>query len=123
MRSLALIAILVVGPANAFIAQNGLIVEATDDGFIVPWRGRSGASEFWCAAGDYAIRVLHLPPTDIIYRASPTKRNPGDGVAFTLDPAKAVEKTGLLILNEKIGGITAGFALHKCENRKFKDRG
>ena len=43
-------------PAHAFTAQNGLVVEPDANGFAVPWRGMAGPADFWCAAGDYAIR-------------------------------------------------------------------
>jgi len=124
MRSFVLIlALAAAAPASAFTAQNGLVVEPKGDGFTVPWRGLSGPSDFWCAAGDYAIRALRINPTEIVYRASPTKRKSGDAVTFTLDPAKAVEKTGLLILGAKGGGITAGHAQSLCDNRRFKSGG
>lgn len=119
-RALLLASLALAAPAQAFIAQNGLVVEPQDDGFTVPWRGLSGASDFWCAAGDYAIRGLHLNPTRIVYRATATPRGQGAPVGFTLDPAKAAEKTGLFVLGGKGGGISAGHALSLCDNRKYK---
>lgn len=56
-------------PAHAFTAQNGLVVEPDANGFAVPWRGMAGPADFWCAAGDYAIRALHMNPTEVVYRA------------------------------------------------------
>lgn len=121
MRLVLLLASLALAaPAQAFIAQNGLVVEPQGDGFTVPWRGRSGASDFWCAAGDYAIRGLHLSPTRIVYRATPPRRGQGAPVGFTLDPAKAVDKTGLFVLGATGGGISAGHALSLCDNRRYK---
>ncbi len=107
-------------PAQAFTAQNGLLVQPDGSGFTVPWRGRSGASDFWCAAGDYAIRVLHLNPAEVIYRASPPKRRGGEAVRFTLDAAQSAAKTGLFVLGAKGGGITAGHAQSLCEFRKLR---
>ncbi|MCT8329484.1 hypothetical protein [Albidovulum sediminis] len=121
MRPVALLLALTLAlPAQAFTAQNGLLVQPDGSGFTVPWRGRSGASDFWCAAGDYAIRVLHLNPAEVIYRASPPKRGAGEAVRFTLDPAQSAEKSGLFVLGAKGGGITAGHAQSLCEFRKLR---
>ena len=121
MRTPVLVlALALAAPAHAFIAQNGLVVTPQADGFSVPWRGLSGPRDFWCAAGDYAIRSLHLNPTDIVYRATPAKRGAGEAVGFTLDPAQSVEKTGLLILGATGGGITAGHAQALCESRRLR---
>ena len=106
-------------PAVAFTAQNGLIVEPRGtDGFKVPWRGKSGPADFWCAAGDYAIRVLHLSPTDMIYRASEPPRRAGEPIIFTLNPEEAASATGLFTLFRKGGGLTVGHAQSLCEFRK-----
>lgn len=106
-------------PAAAFTAQNGLVVEPQGAaGFSVPWRGRSGPADFWCAAGDYAIRVLHLSPADRIYRASEPPRRAGQPVDFTLNPDEAASSTGLFTLFQQGGGLTAGHAQSLCEFRK-----
>ena len=48
-------------PSHAFMAKNDLVVVALGaDTFEVPYRGLSGASDFWCAAGDYVVRELNL---------------------------------------------------------------
>jgi hypothetical protein len=121
MRPVALLLALTLAlPAQAFTAQNGLLVQPDGSGFTVPWRGRSGASDFWCAAGDYAIRALRLNPAEVIYRASPPKRGAGEAVRFTLDPAQSAAKTGLFVLGAKGGGITAGHAQSFCEFRKLR---
>ena len=107
-------------PAHAFTAQNGLVVEPDANGFAVPWRGMAGPAYFWCAAGDYAIRALHMNPTEVVYRAPPPRRGSGEPVRFTLDPSQSAEKTGLFILGAQGGGITAGHAQSLCENRLFR---
>lgn len=85
-------------PAGAFVAQNGLTVSAVGaQAFHVPWRGQSGTPAFWCAAGDYALRELRLPPTADIYRYDAPRRGSGEGITFGLDPARA-QQTGLLRL-------------------------
>ncbi len=106
-------------PASAFTAQNGLIVrpEGAED-FTVPWRGRSGAADFWCAAGDYAIRKLHLSPTATIFRASEPPRRSGEGVRFTLRPERAASSTGLVVLGATGAGLSAGSAQALCEFRR-----
>lgn len=120
MRLLSvLFALSLAAPAAAFTAQNGLIVESRGaDGFTVPWRGKSGPADFWCAAGDYAIRVLHLDPTAVIYRASEPPRRAGEPMAFTLNPDHAAGSTGLFTLFQKGGGLTVGHAQSLCEFRK-----
>lgn len=108
---------LTASPAAAFIAQNGLVVEpegATT--FNVPWRGASGATDFWCAAGDYGVRVLHLTPGTMIYRASEPPRRSGEGIRFSLNPEDAASATGLvMILGGQGGGLAVGHAQSLCE--------
>jgi hypothetical protein len=121
MRPLALaLALIAAAPAQAFTAQNGLLVRPAADGFTVHWRGgRAGAADFWCAAGDYAIRHLHLSPATRIYRASPPPRRSGEAVRFTRDAAQATGRTGLAILGAEGGGVTAGHAQSLCAERRF----
>ncbi|MGB3312837.1 MAG: hypothetical protein WBB85_00325 [Albidovulum sp.] len=120
MRLLPLIfALSLATPAAAFTAQNGLIVEPQGaDGFSVPWRGKSGPAAFWCAAGDYAIRVLHLAPTDVIYRASEPPRRAGEPMDFTLNPEASASTTGLFSLFQRGGGLSVGHAQSLCEFRQ-----
>ena len=100
--------------AQAYLAQNGLRVEPlAPDAFSVPYRGRSGPRDFWCAAGDYADRVLHLPKATRIYRTSPVPRGSGEGMTFSLDPAQA-QAPGLLRLGRN-PGLTVAYARFQCE--------
>lgn len=101
-------------PAQAFIARNGLVVEARPNGsFEIPYRGLSGASDFWCAAGDYVVRDLGLPPETRIFRLSSPPRRGGQGVTFSLSSDGAT-KTGLILLG---GGrsISASHARALCD--------
>lgn len=101
-------------PAQAFIAKNRLIVEPRPDGtFEVPYRGLSGASDFWCAAGDYVARELGLPPSTEIFRLSSPPRRGGQGVVFSLSPEGA-RKTGLFLFG---GGnsVSASHARALCD--------
>lgn len=91
-------ALLAASPAAAYRAQNGMIVEPIDGGtFEVSWSGRSGAPSFWCAAGDYVMRVLGLPGDVRIYRYDAPVRRQGENITFGLDPARA-QSTGLFRL-------------------------
>lgn len=120
MRSLALAllaALSLATPAAAFTAENGLIVRPEGpDAFVTPWRGKSGPADFWCAAGDYAVRALRLPVTAKVYRASEPPRRSGEGVRFTLRADQAASASGLALLWPRGAGVSAGFAQSFCEN-------
>ncbi len=112
----ALLALGLAAPASAFTAQNGLIVQPDGPAaFTVPWRGKSGPTDFWCAAGDYAVRKLHLSPTALVYRASEPPRRSGEAIRFTLRAGEAASSTGLAVLGAKGAGLSAGHAQSFCE--------
>ena len=114
-RALA-IALLMATPASAFMAQNDLVVRGTGStSFEVPYRGLSGASDFWCAAGDYVIRELNLPVTTKIYRTSSPPRRSGQGMTFSLSSENA-KRTGLILFG-KSRGVSASFAREQCNKR------
>ncbi len=106
-------------PAHAFTARTGLSSSRMRTA-LPSLRGMAEPADFWCAAGDYAIRALHMNPTEVVYRAPPPRRGSGEPVRFTLDPSQSAEKTGLFILGAQGGGITAGHAQSLCENRLFR---
>lgn len=114
MKSILAIALLTATPASAFIANNDLLVRDTgSSSFEVPYRGLSGASDFWCAAGDYVVRQLGQPGTTKIYRTSSPPRRGGKGITFSLSPDNA-KRTGLFVLgNPK--GISASHARSLCD--------
>lgn len=94
--------------ASAWIASNGLIVKPTGQtSFEVPYRGKSGARDFWCAAGDYVRSELNLPGNTRIYRTSPVPRRSGQGIRFSLSPEGA-QPSGLAVL----GGHRSISAVH-----------
>jgi len=102
--------------AQAFIASNGLLVEDAAGGdFRVPYRGLSGAADFWCAAGDYVVRDLGLSPDTRIFRTSSPPRRGGDGMTFSLSSANA-KKSGLGLFSDS-RGLTAAHARQLCEER------
>ncbi len=98
LAGLAVLWMIAAGPAAAFMAQNGMVVRPVGEtSFEVNWSGRSGAPNFWCAAGDYAMQVLGLPGNARIYRYDAPGRRAGESIAFGLDPAKG-QPTGLIRL-------------------------
>lgn len=105
-------------PAQAFIARNGLVVEPAPGGtFEVPYRGLSGVSDFWCAAGDYVVRDLGMPADTRIFRVSSPPRRAGQGITFSLSPEGA-KKTGLLLLGDG-RGVSAAHARQMCDTPRL----
>ncbi len=104
--------------APAWIAKNGLIVEPVPGGFEVPYRGLSAAREFWCAAGDYVVRELDLPPDTLIFRTSSPPRRSGQGIRFSLSPEGA-KKPGIILLSGR-RGVSASLARTMCDDFKFE---
>ena len=83
-------------PAAAFRAQNGMYAEQISPTEIaVEIEPRRDDTDYWCAAGDFADRVLNLAGKTRIWRATPKPRGGGEGIVFTLDPAKKAEGAGL----------------------------
>jgi hypothetical protein len=114
-----LLACLFAAPAQAFTASNSLEVTASGAaGFTVAYGGPSGPSDFWCAAGDFAIQKLGQQPSTRIYRVSEPPRRSGEGIRFSLDPESAAHSTGLLIVGAKGGSLTAAMAQSFCEIRR-----
>ena len=105
-------------PAQAFLASNDLKVEPAAGGaFHVPYPGLSGARDFWCAAGDYVVRELGLPPDTRIYRTSSPPRRAGEGITFSLSPENA-RRPGLVHFGPGMG-LTAAHARQFCETDRF----
>ena len=101
--------------APAWMAENGLVVEPSGGSdFSVPYRGKSGARDFWCAAGDYVIRELGKPPGTRIYRTSSSPRRSGQGIRFSLS-SDGAKKPGLFLFT---GGrsVSAGHARGFCRD-------
>ena len=100
-------------PALAFDARNLLTVTPLGpDTFRVEYENVEYETTYWCAAGDFVERALGLPGKTPIYRASPPPRKRGQGITFTLDPAKAGGPTGISSFGEGRDDnfIRAGFA-------------
>ena len=122
MRRLFLLAALTfASPVLGFTAQNELRIEPTAEGFAVNWHGgRAGATDFWCAAGDYAVRGLNLAPATIIYRTSEPPRRSGQPMHFSLNPARAASSSGVAVLGADDAGFTVGAAQAFCEIRTHR---
>jgi hypothetical protein len=107
-------------PASAYIAANGLLVQRESARtFNVPYRGLSGDTDFWCAAGDYVNNFLGLPGGTRIYRLSEPPRRSGQGIRFSLDPEGAASRTGLAIFSSDgpKGSVSASMAFALCPPR------
>lgn len=110
----ALVAVLSPINASAEVTRMGFVVNPISPSvFEVPYRGRSGPRDFWCAAGDYVRYDLNLPGKTRIYRLSEPPRKSGEAVRFSLAPEGAT-KTGLALIG---GGnsISAAHALLQCK--------
>ena len=107
------------GAASAFFAQNGLTVRGTGEGsFTVPFQGSPAIRDFWCAAGDYVVRDLHLPHNTRIYRLTPKPRKSGQGIDFSLS-SDGAQPSGLIRFFGKDEGLSAAAARHFCEDPLF----
>ncbi len=83
-------------PAVAFNARNDMVVTDLGKGlFRVEFETRINETDYWCAAGDFAERVLGAPIKARLFRASPPPRKRGQGITFTLDPALSGGATGI----------------------------
>lgn len=119
MRALALSALIaaatLASPALAWRASNGFVVQAIDPlHFQVNSRGRMGPSNAWCAAGDYVVKVLGLPYSTPIWRASPPPQRGGDPMLFTLVPSDRHYDTGLAQIGNKGDSVSAALAQQMC---------
>ncbi len=83
-------------PALAFRAQNGMVVGQTGptEITVASTIGR-GPADYWCAAADFAVRVLGVPGGTAIYRVTPPPRRGGQDITFSLDPAIGTAETGI----------------------------
>ena len=114
MRLMFLAALLLPLQTQAFTAQNGMTAVQTGPSEIsVIHDVRRADTDYCCAAGDFAQRALGLPGKTRIWRASPKPRGAGEGIIFTLDPAKAAEGAGLSQFGsgQRDGSIPAAMAV------------
>ena len=120
MKNIVLIAFLTVTAAPqmataGYLAHNDLIVHPQNaNAFSIPYRGKSGARDFWCAASDYVMRELKLRGSTRIYRTSPPPRRAGMGISFSLKSENASE-SGLGKLHGG-KGVSASHAASLCDS-------
>lgn len=114
MRLMFLVPLMLPVSAAAFTAQNGMRAAQVGPAEIaVAHEVRRDDTEYWCAAGDFARRVLGQPGATRIWRATPKPRRAGEGIVFTLDPAKKAEGAGLSQFGSgpRDGSISVGMAV------------
>ena len=100
-------------PAPALANPYRLTVTQTGPkDFTVTYKANAKPTDYWCAAGLYAARTLGLGDLARVYRMSPPHQHVGQGVSFTLDPARSVGTTGITTFGGKQdGGMYAGSAV------------
>ena len=111
-------------PAHAFFSSNQMRVEATGPvTFSVSARGGNlGATDFWCAAGEYADRRLRASGSSRIWRLSEPPRRGGQPVVFSLDPTGKASRSGLVVLGPDDGSLSVAAARNQCEVTRMMNR-
>lgn len=111
--------------SGAWQADNLLTVNPLPGGaFEVIGRPGSAGSDFWCAAGDYAIRALGAAGTQRVYivrgRGAPETGDRFSSVQFALTPPPGVTPKDSLFLTMRNEGdnLPAVFAQTYCLDRK-----
>ncbi|MBM3606525.1 MAG: hypothetical protein FJX25_17915 [Alphaproteobacteria bacterium] len=85
MRKFIMVLLMLPLPAAAFTARNGMEARQVSASEIeVLFRNGKSDTDYWCAAGDYVQRVMNLPVSTRLWRASPKPRKAGEGILFTL---------------------------------------
>jgi hypothetical protein len=106
--------------ASAWTAANGMTV--TSDGarsFVVaPRGGMSNSTDYWCAAGDFAVRRLGLRPSTRLFRMTPGSGS--KGVRFSLDEQGSVP-SGVTVFGSKDSGLSASLAQVYCTSLRKTD--
>lgn len=123
MRMTWLVALLLLPTtATAFTAQNGMTATRIGPTEIaVRHEVQRDDTDYWCAAGDFARRILMLPGATRLWRATPKPRRAGEGLVFTLDPANKAEGAGLSSFGAgpRDGSIPIGMAaVNFCRVRR-----
>lgn len=118
--------------AQAFRAFNNLNVNPEGpQSFEVIQRGGIDAADAWCAAGDYARRVLRVPANQRVYLVegkhiarTETRRRFGYSFSLTAPPEAAnITQQPLTLSLRRIGdSLTASFAQQYCYNRLGVDK-
>lgn len=101
-------------PAAAWLAPNNAVVHAGEAGRFEVRRPGLSSSQAFCAAGEYAARVLGLPQNARIWRVTPPPRRRGQGILFSISDPGTGSKTGLIMIGEDNGSISVALASHLC---------
>jgi hypothetical protein len=114
--------------AAAWTADNRLEVNALPGGaFEVIGDPGSGGADFWCAAGDYALRELGAGATDRVYitrgRGTPETSQRRSGVQFSMTaPATVPQGMQLFMDMRRVGdSLNVAFARNYCLDRKVQE--
>lgn len=126
--TLALLPALLPGLAAAWVADNRHKVNPVSGTvFEVVGKSGSGGSQFWCAAGDYARRVLGAGATQRVYLVrgvAPAQTHEWDrAVLFSLAvPQDADLSTGFTLSTERVGdNMMAAAAQAYCMDDKLRE--
>jgi hypothetical protein len=126
--AMAVLIVTIPGLAQAWQANNRHTVNPVSDTvFEVVGRPGSGGPEFWCAAGDYASRVLGAHATQRVYLvrgpAPAQTRHWNRAVLFSLVvPQDADLRTGITLSVTRVGeNLNAASAQAYCMDDKFRD--
>lgn len=114
MVRIALILSLLASPALAFQSQNGLrVTQSAGQIEVAPSPGQSAPAS-WCAAGEFVISQMGLPPSTPIWRLSEPPRKAGQGVMFSLTANGAAQKSGVIQFGDTDAAFTAAAAQALC---------
>ncbi|WP_157960258.1 hypothetical protein [Albibacillus kandeliae] len=127
LKSLSIMAVALTMTATSvtaapWVALNRNKVNPLPDGsFEVIARPGDGGAQLWCAAGDYAVRVLRARAADRIYitrgRAAPETGAGKSAVQFSMTPPPGVtpgQKTVLLNMKTVGDNLSSAFAQNYC---------
>ena len=109
-------------PALAFQSQNNFTVRQIDSQrFEVKSRGGLGASDAWCAAGDFVISGLRLPRGTTVWRISEPPRPRGQSIVFSLSSDGAASTTGL-VGSSRDSSLSASHGEAMCQSLRELQR-
>lgn len=106
--------------ASAWTSTNGMTVtsDSARSFVVAPRGGMSNSTDYWCAAGDFAIRRLGLRPSTRLFRM--TSGSGSRGVRFSLDEKGSVS-SGVTVFGSKDSGLSASLAQVYCSSLKKVD--
>jgi len=125
----ALVVPLLAPPASAWRAYNGHEVFALSDGSIeVLSRPGAGATDFWCAIGDYAVRQARAASSQRLYLLHPIAQSVSKprykSIRFGYEkPSNAQEGNEYVLSMRRVGeNISVGMARQYCFGNQWDDR-